>query len=1070
MKTKPDNDIDFDPVSDPSQDDYSKKFNEITGSHENKAFDDQVEAGNDDGFRYTGDQDRDSLFDAENEGDSTDSGTAEPEKSSLHGAVSKKGDSNWKTNLKSKKNGITGKINSLSGGKKKIVLAVTGSAGVGAIVMLLLFLIPFASFLSLEQLTTVLKTYRFANFHYSSYRRMSQYTVQESLDTRPITVRGKVSAKLAKYNPVKSMNNLKEDGTMEFVYKDGKSRWTRRPTKTLEKIRINTDEISVPKDGTRNFFKQRKFMKEVDSALAESELLAGKSRYFRTKVANEIFKSKDIKLNRWLLKGRKIKTLTDAVRSLYDAIRPKKSIPQSIPDADDSAKAFDEGLDPALDTVKTIDDMPEAIADHTAASIRENRIASVAKKASLAALVGTLYCAAKDYVRSQQDIAQAKGLAAQKMALKQESALAQAKYGDTTATAIDQEALMNTDFEESRAWQKAVGVDPVVLAGKEPDLDKSDAPIEDTTSYVRKVFNAIIGAVEGGLFLSSFNFFSVIPGAQDAFESLILNICKGVNSTAGQFAIAFAEVLATVILAVVSAGTAAAAKGAGTAATEVAVQLTFREAVRKLGARAVLGIATKEVFKSVAKMSATQLVIAFVVDKYFGTNSPALDTGEARTAKQDMGMKLYANDMAIASGGRQLTGTESAQVKKYNRDTQLASLHKKPLWYRMASLSNPYSPASRFAVTYPKSEESLVNKIRGFAFKSVNPLFALSSASSGMSTALMPSDVAFAETDEKSDINEYMFPTIGFSVPELDKMLDDKFWPRENAEWMEQGNRVSKLNEKYGECFGMLAPGQALVNKHDGKCSAGNLSSDEAMHYRLYRMDGGYASDSDSDRFDYDQGILGEALDLQDVSASTSGSGGDSDDPTDPVDPGEITSDSSGTPCFAGTEDLGVRDDAYSKGQRIKIRLCALGSISGTSEESTGVVPGANGRALVSSIASESWQKLGEAAKSAGIPLTAGSSWRTMAHQERLCREDDKCPNGDYNDVAKPGTSNHQAGTAIDISQIFQTVGSPSSGRTCSNPQTANIPTYTWVAANARSFGIKNYANEAWHWGTSEAC
>lgn len=193
--------------------------------------------------------------------------------------------------------------------------------------------------------------------------------------------------------------------------------------------------------------------------------------------------------------------------------------------------------------------------------------------------------------------------------------------------------------------------------------------------------------------------------------------------------------------------------------------------------------------------------------------------------------------------------------------------------------------------------------------------------------------------------------------------------------------------------------------------------------------------------------------------------------------PGEISDDSSGTPCFAGngdpdaiTEDLGVRDDAYTNGRRIKIRVCAVNSIPGSSEESNGGVPGANGRAIVSSIASESWGKLGAAAKKAGIPLSAGSSWRTMAHQQRLCDEDDKCPNGDYNDVAQPGKSNHQSGTAIDIAQIYAVNGSPASGRTCSNPQTVNNPTYIWVAANARKYGIKNYANEAWHWGPLEDC
>src|SRR5690606_27075765 len=123
-----------------------------------------------------------------------------------------------------------------------------------------------------------------------------------------------------------------------------------------------------------------------------------------------------------------------------------------------------------------------------------------------------------------------------------------------------------------------------------------------------------------------------------------------------------------------------------------------------------------------------------------------------------------------------------------------------------------------------------------------------------------------------------------------------------------------------------------------------------------------------------------------------------------------------------------------------------------------------------SSVASEAWQKLGEAAKASGIPLSSQSSWRTMAHQTRLCNDKEPCRDGtSYSAVAKPGTSNHQAGVAIDIKEIG--VGRAASGLTCNNPQTSSSRTYIWLAkGNAARFGIKNYANEAWHWGTAEKC
>ncbi len=258
------------------------------------------------------------------------------------------------------------------------------------------------------------------------------------------------------------------------------------------------------------------------------------------------------------------------------------------------------------------------------------------------------------------------------------------------------------------------------------------------------------------------------------------------------------------------------------------------------------------------------------------------------------------------------------------------------------------------------------------------------------------------------------------------------------------------LSEDKSGLFKSAGNGDSLKKRCLETLKNENAATKDLFRWRLYRSD---------------VITIDEAIALQDVTEESS-----TPAPSESADPGEIGSDTFSTPCATGTEDLGERTDAYSKGQRIRIRLCAVNSIPGSSDESRFAVPGANGRALVSSIASEAWQKLGEAAKAAGVRLSAGSSWRTMAHQEELCRTDDKCPFGNYNDVAKPGTSNHQAGTAIDIAEIYGATNGPSSGRTCANPQTADNPTYRWVSQNARSFGIKNYANEAWHWGTSEAC
>ena len=182
--------------------------------------------------------------------------------------------------------------------------------------------------------------------------------------------------------------------------------------------------------------------------------------------------------------------------------------------------------------------------------------------------------------------------------------------------------------------------------------------------------------------------------------------------------------------------------------------------------------------------------------------------------------------------------------------------------------------------------------------------------------------------------------------------------------------------------------------------------------------------------------------------------------------PGEIGQDTSATPCYPGTNSVGIRDDAYTKGSRIRINLCEIPNIPCSNEECMAF---GKGHALANSVASEAWFKLAEKAKALGKPLSATSSWRSMEHQQRLCNGNSLCRSGTYSAVARPGTSNHQAGVAMDISEAGAGQGA-SSGRSCTNPQTVNTPTYQFLEQYARTFGIKHYANESWHWGTAEKC
>jgi LAS superfamily LD-carboxypeptidase LdcB len=57
--------------------------------------------------------------------------------------------------------------------------------------------------------------------------------------------------------------------------------------------------------------------------------------------------------------------------------------------------------------------------------------------------------------------------------------------------------------------------------------------------------------------------------------------------------------------------------------------------------------------------------------------------------------------------------------------------------------------------------------------------------------------------------------------------------------------------------------------------------------------------------------------------------------------------------------------------------------------------------------------------------------------------------------TARPGTSQHEKGLAIDFTYNGRLIRSRSSAG------------YQWLAANAAAYGFKNLPSEPWHWSTT---
>ena len=180
---------------------------------------------------------------------------------------------------------------------------------------------------------------------------------------------------------------------------------------------------------------------------------------------------------------------------------------------------------------------------------------------------------------------------------------------------------------------------------------------------------------------------------------------------------------------------------------------------------------------------------------------------------------------------------------------------------------------------------------------------------------------------------------------------------------------------------------------------------------------------------------------------------------------GDIYSPSTSVACATGTTNLGT-NTAYAQGAAMSVRLCAIPGFKSSSSESTSgsayYVSGANGNVIVNSRVSGAVLAMYNKAKTAGLTLSANSSFRTMAHQQALCNADSLCKAGTYTYVARPGYSNHQLAVAIDFNGT--SVKKSNANCTTNRATDAGSTVWTWLKNNAATYGYRQYAAESWHW------
>jgi hypothetical protein len=154
----------------------------------------------------------------------------------------------------------------------------------------------------------------------------------------------------------------------------------------------------------------------------------------------------------------------------------------------------------------------------------------------------------------------------------------------------------------------------------------------------------------------------------------------------------------------------------------------------------------------------------------------------------------------------------------------------------------------------------------------------------------------------------------------------------------------------------------------------------------------------------------------------------------------DINNNSSKISCASSTNNLGIYS-GYVNGVSVPIRLCAVPNLPSSSPEANNGygVSGSNGSCPLNSRVAGVVYNMVQAAKKAGVQLSASSCFVSMSHQESLYASSSQ--------AEKPGFSNLQMGLGIEFN--VPSCENNISG-VCSDP---NNSMWNWLYNNAASFG-----------------
>jgi hypothetical protein len=426
------------------------------------------------------------------------------------------------------------------------------------------------------------------------------------------------------------------------------------------------------------------------------------------------------------------------------------------------------------------------------------------------------------------------------------------------------------------------------------------------------------------------------------------------------------------------------------------------------------------------------------------TSTAGTEDGPQNFNRMNFGMKAYTNAFTLSMGGKFLTQNEAVARDKTTQIAQAYDDQSRGIGWRLFSIDNPRSFASRLAVASTDKPQNIPGNVGGTLASIFNPIRNAASESGSLTAMLTGESRSAQAASSVYDSQNLKIDPAG--MPEIFSEID----PITNARFIEglkkQNAAVAFELAEYDKCFKEFIPSRFhlynppadKVDLYKNVCiplfdatASRDLNSVplrySAYHFHMLQAEAlVYLSNPEKEDPNF-SAPEGTSLTAATPSPNASGT------PTDP------SGDTSAMQCPAGTTDAGIGEKfGVERVLMHRIRLCTVHGIT------------------VNASIANSLNAMMNDMKAAGINL-GGSGYRTFDRQAEL-RTINGCPDT-YNSpssscdtpTARPGQSNHENGEAIDFTSGGSSLRAGSAG-------------FKWLSSNAARYGFKNLPSESWHW------